>query len=93
MDGTVYERCVSFVDERDPLPLALPFETPNADALIFAATASEVLSITRLVGGRPGNPGQVVESLLHSRVTTRNRNTIERIARLEGLEVSPAAPR
>lgn len=93
MEDDVNERCVSFVDKRDPSALKLPLETPNADALIFASGPHEVLSITRLVRGRPGKPGQLVESLLNCRVTTRNWNTIERIVRLEALDASPNVAR
>jgi uncharacterized protein (DUF1697 family) len=80
----VYERCVTFLPAGSPVSLTLPVETPRRDTVLFARNADDVLSITRLVGGRPGQPGKYVESEAGIRVTTRNLNTIERIVRLEG---------
>jgi len=82
--GDVHERCVSFLPPRAPVSLVLPVNTPRGDAVIFARHADDVLSITRLVGGRPGQPGKYLEASEGIRVTTRNWNTIERIVRLEG---------
>jgi uncharacterized protein (DUF1697 family) len=76
--GEVYERCVTFTD--DPVgPLELPITAPRGDAVIFAATPSEVHSITRLVAGRPGNPNLLLEKRLHRLMSTRNWNTVEHV--------------
>jgi uncharacterized protein (DUF1697 family) len=79
-----YERCVTFVPTDPPVSLPLPTETPRNDAVLFAYRVDGVLSITRLKGGRPGQPGRFIEKTMGIRVTTRNWNTIERIVRLEG---------
>jgi uncharacterized protein (DUF1697 family) len=80
----VYERCVTFLPPGPPVALSLPIETPRGDTLLFARQSDDVLSITRLVGGRPGQPGKYLETATGLRVTTRNWNTIERIVRVEG---------
>jgi uncharacterized protein (DUF1697 family) len=84
MSDGVYERCVSFLLPGSAVGLTLPLETPRGDAVLFSAGDDAVLSVTRLVAGRPGQPGKYLETALGLRVTTRNWNTIERIARLEG---------
>ena len=84
MADDVYERCVSFLPTDTRVSLTLPVRTPRGDAVLFARQHDDVLSITRLVGGRPGQPGKYLESAEAIRVTTRNWNTIERIVRLEG---------
>ena len=84
MADDVYERCVTFFRTDAPLTLAIPTQTPRGDAVLFAAGPGEVLSITRLIGGQPGQPGRVIEAAMGVRATTRNWNTIERIVRLEG---------
>jgi uncharacterized protein (DUF1697 family) len=83
MTDDVHERCVSFLPAVPPVSLSLPIQTPRGDADLFDCEAGGVLSITRLVGGRPGQPGRYLETTLGVRVTTRNWNTIERIVRLE----------
>lgn len=76
----VYERCVSFA--RGPVSeLALPLATARGDAIAFAARERDIYSVTRLVGGRPGTMGKVLERSLGHPVTTRNWNTIESILR------------
>ena len=74
---------MTFLSTSIPVALELPMETPNRDALLFAASPGQILSITRLVGGRPGRPGHGVESAMGVRATTRNWNTVERIVRIE----------
>jgi uncharacterized protein (DUF1697 family) len=76
----VYERCVTFTDV-SATSLVLPMTTPRRDAMVFAAGAREVFSVTRQVDGRPGNPVRLIERALGRPVTTRNWNTIERIVR------------
>ena len=83
MADDVYERCVTFLPSGPPATLSLPIETTRGDTVLFARRSDDVLSITRLVGGRPGQPGKYLESATGLRVTTRNWSTIERIVRLE----------
>lgn len=78
----VHERCVSFTTS--PIDgLDLPLTTARGDAVAFDVDritgAADVYSVTRLVGGRPGTIGGVLERTLGRPVTTRNWNTIERI--------------
>jgi len=76
----VHERCVSFT--RGPTAgLELPLATPRGDAIAFGVREGDIFSVTRLVGGRPGTMGKVLERALGHPVTTRNWNTIERIVR------------
>jgi len=84
MVDDVYERCVTFVPTEPPVSLRMPMQTPRGDVVLFACRAGGVLSITRRISGRPGQPGRFLESTMGIRVTTRNWNTIERIVRLEG---------
>jgi len=83
MADDVYERCVTFFRADVPLTVAIPTQSERGDAVLFASAPGQVLSITRLIGGRPGQPGRLIESALGVRATTRNWNTIERIVRLE----------
>jgi uncharacterized protein (DUF1697 family) len=76
----VHERCVSFTKEA-VVGLALPVGTPRGDATAFAVRHSDIYSVTRLVGGRPGTMGKILERTLGRPVTTRNWNTIELIVR------------
>jgi len=76
----VHERCVSFT--RAPVGgLELPMGTTRGDAVAFAARDGGIYSVTRLVGGRPGTMGKVLERALGQPVTTRNWNTVELIVR------------
>jgi uncharacterized protein (DUF1697 family) len=83
MADDVYERCVTFLPAQPPMSLPLPMQTPRGDLVLFAYRAGGVLSITRRISSRPGQPGRFLESTTGTRVTTRNWNTIERIVRLE----------
>ena len=76
----VFERCVSFTDT-SANGLVLPMSTSRRDAVVFAARAREVFSVTRRIDGRPGNPVRLIERALGRPVTTRNWNTIEHIVR------------
>jgi len=76
----VHERCVSFTTG-PVVGLDLPLTTPRGDAVAFAARDGDIFSVTRLVGGRTGTMGGVLERTLGRPLTTRNWNTIERIVR------------
>jgi uncharacterized protein (DUF1697 family) len=76
----VHERCVSFT-QGSIAGLELPLATARGDAIAFAARDGDIYSVTRLVGGRPGTMGKVLERTLGHPVTTRNWNTIESIVR------------
>lgn len=75
----VHERCVTFLSPGTRWVEELPFTTARDDLTLTAATDGAVFSVTREVGGRPGNPGRLIERELGTRVTTRNWNTVERI--------------
>jgi uncharacterized protein (DUF1697 family) len=74
----VHERCVSFTNGT-VRGLDLPMGTARGDAIAFAARDEDIFSVTRLVGGRPGTMGRILERTLGRALTTRNWNTIERI--------------
>lgn len=74
----VHERCVSFT-AGDVGVLDLPITSRRGDLVVFAATAGSVYSFTRMINGRPGNPGKLLETMLRAPVTTRNWNTVVRI--------------
>jgi uncharacterized protein (DUF1697 family) len=76
----VHERCVSFTAE-PVVGLHLPLATRRGDAVAFDSRAADIFSVTRLVGGRPGTMGGMLERALAQPVTTRNWNTIERLVR------------
>ncbi len=80
----IHERCVLFTGAQ-VTALAVPLETARGDAVVFAVDGPDVFAITRLVGGRPGSPGRLVEKALGRPLTTRNWNTILHIlAKNEG---------
>jgi len=83
----VYERCVSFLPEGrlPPLP-KLPIASSRQDVEIFLATDSEVFSITRMIGGKSGNAGSLLDRLKVTPTTVRNWNTIERILKANQVE-------
>lgn len=76
-----HERCVTFLPPGHPWSSALPVSSRRGDVTLVAATRDEVFSVTRLVGGRPGTVGPIVENALGVAVTTRNWNTIIRVLR------------
>jgi uncharacterized protein (DUF1697 family) len=76
----VDERCVTFLPAgMEDLPQAT-IVTPRRDAEIFGFQANEIFSVTRLVGGRPGPVNALLERRLRTRLTTRNWNTVCRLA-------------
>ncbi len=79
-DGAA-ERCGSFLPRGTEWLDPLPWYAPRGDLVLTAAVPGAVLSVTRLVRGRPGTAGPVLERKLGQPGTTRNWNTIERILR------------
>ena len=75
----VHERCVTFLPPHSHWTSTLPVSSRRGDVTLVATTGSEVFSVTRLVGGRPGTAGPMIEKDLGAAVTTRNWNTISRI--------------
>ncbi|MDW3214812.1 MAG: DUF1697 domain-containing protein [Ilumatobacteraceae bacterium] len=76
----VYARLVTFLRPEVPSPLELPMTAPNGDWSVFAATASEVFSVTRAWPDRqPQDPGGVIQRAAGQPVTTRALGTIERL--------------
>lgn len=76
----VHERCVSFTTG-PANALDLPISTTRGDAVAFAARDEDIYSVTRLVGGRPGTMGKLLERALGRPLTTRNWNTVEYVVR------------
>lgn len=54
MAADVYERCLTFLPIDTPVTLSPPMRTARGDTVLVAWRDDEVLSVTRLVGGRPG---------------------------------------
>ncbi len=82
VDSTaVHERCVTFLPSERPWNGQLPVVGRRQDVTVFAAVGADVFSTTRLVGGRPGTAGPLIEKATKVGVTTRNWNTIERMVR------------
>lgn len=83
----VYERCVSFLLEGQlPLLPKLPIASARRDVEIFLTTGSEVFSITRMIGGKSGYAGSLLDRLKVAPTTVRNWNTIERILKTNQIE-------
>jgi hypothetical protein len=49
----------------------------------LAADGADSYDVTQQVGGRPDNPGRILERALSCQATKQNWNTIERIVQLE----------
>ena len=77
--GGFHERCVTFLQSSPRSKPALPIRSQRGDVEIFSISSRNAFSVTRLVGGRPGQPGRILERRLDLPVTTRNWNTVERI--------------
>jgi hypothetical protein len=48
-------------------------------ARVHYCPSPPTVSVTRVVGNRPGNPGKHLKGILEAQVTTPNWNTLERI--------------
>ena len=83
IDDNVYERRVTLLPDGPTVDLRLPIETCRGDSVLFGRLPADVLSITRIVAGRPSPPGQYLETTTGLRVTSRNWNTIELIGSLK----------
>jgi hypothetical protein len=70
-----------------PLP-PLPIRSKRGDCELFLLGEREAFGVTRLIDGRTGNPGKLVEDLGSTSVTTRNWKTIQRLIRRYGLSAS-----
>lgn len=77
--SSVHERCVTFLPDGTEWIDPLPESSRRNDVELIDATDRAVFSVTRLVGGRPGTAGPLVEQRLGVLVTTRNWNTVARI--------------
>ena len=77
--GPVRTRAVTFLGA-PPVGLALPASSPRGDLVVFAVDGADVYSVTRLVEGREGNPNGFLERRVGPGLTSRNWNTVERIA-------------
>ncbi len=74
------ERTVSFLSVPINLDrLELPVMSRRGDVALFAATSGEVFAVGRVVDGKTGGGGGLVEKTVGRRVTTRSWNTVLRI--------------
>ena len=82
----VHERAVTFTDAdvAEIRAIALPSASTRGDCVIFATDGSDVYSVTRMIDGRTGSAGPILERLLHRRVTSRDWRTVERILAAHG---------
>ena len=76
----VYARLVTFFRAEVPSTFEPPLTAPSGDWSVFAATATDVFSVTRAWPDRqPKDPGGVIQRTAGQQVTTRALATIERI--------------
>jgi uncharacterized protein (DUF1697 family) len=80
----VHDRVVTFCADPVEGVLELPSTTDRGDVVMFAAAGREVFTVTRLVDGRTGGPGGIIEQLIGARVTTRAWSTVDRIVARAG---------
>jgi uncharacterized protein (DUF1697 family) len=73
-----YECTASFLLHPTDLP-DLPVESPRGDVSVFAGTNRELFAVNRMVDGRTGGAGGMIEKLLGEPVTTRSWNTVRRV--------------
>lgn len=85
--GPHHERTVTFLPD-GVLP-AVPLRGPRGDVEVFAVGRHAAFGVTRLIDGRPGNPGPLLEKALAVKVTTRNWNTITRLLKACSRAASP----
>lgn len=76
----VYARLVTFFRQCVPATFELPTTAPDGDWSVFAATTTELFSVTRAWPDRqPQDPGGVIQRTTGQLLTTRALGTIERI--------------
>jgi uncharacterized protein (DUF1697 family) len=75
----VFDYGVTFIDTKGLERLDTPVESARGDLTIFRFTKGEAFSVSRVVDGRAGNPGPVLEKLLGVPASTRVWNTVVRI--------------
>jgi uncharacterized protein (DUF1697 family) len=73
---------VSFLPEPTPPPITPPYTSPDADFEILRVTPSEVCSVLTLARTDSVKAMQALERLFGSRITTRNWNTVLKLAAL-----------
>jgi uncharacterized protein (DUF1697 family) len=78
-EGSVYERCVTFLRPASDAQLALPLESRRRDVEVLRLTDGEALSVSRKIGNTPGSPNAFLEKLTGYPATTRNWNTVVRL--------------
>lgn len=77
----VFETCISFLCQGElPASLVVPARSPRGDVELVAATATEVLCVSRVVGKTPGSPNAYLEACLGVSFTSRSPGTLRRIA-------------
>lgn len=75
----VYQCCISFLHSKLISRPKAPLESTRRDIKVLRIKSGEAFSVTRKVGGTPGNATAFLEKLLKVPVTTRNWNTVVRI--------------
>lgn len=75
----VYEQCVSFAAGGLVGLGPLPIVSRRKDLCIFKVAGREAFSVTRMIAGRCGTAGPLLEERTGQRVTTRNWKTILRL--------------
>ena len=74
---------VTFLTPDSPRGLKAPYQSPNLDFRIFEVSAQEVYSVLTLgAHGRTTKSMEVLEKAFGKRITTRNWNTIVKLANL-----------
>ena len=77
-----HERAVSLLPPGARLGAErLPLCSRRGDLIVFAATATEAFTVTRVVDGRVTGSGALIERETGCRITTRAWGTIERIVK------------
>lgn len=80
VDASVYEYCVTFLHPAAEVPATLSLRSRRGDVEVFRFTGTEALSLSRKIGNTPGSPNALLEKQLGLPATTRNWNTVRRLA-------------
>ncbi len=90
--ASVYALCISFLEPGADWPPKAIKPSSRGDVRLVQITASEVLSLSLMVGNTPGSPNAYLEKTLGLPVTSRNWNTVTRlVARFGGQLAKPPA--
>lgn len=88
--ASVYALCISFLEPGTDWPPEALKPPGRGDVRLVQFTATEVLSLSLMVGNTPGSPNAYLEKALGVPVTSRNWNTVTRlVARYGGQDAKP----